>query len=87
MKMHAIGNLIKKIKGEDPPPFTPEFTFLMKNLENTKLEISELNTNINFVTDPVLLNQMIFQLKAAETRYRYWYRLAKEMKVTEHEQD
>ena len=86
MKLHAINSIIKKIKGEDPPLFAEEYTFLMKNLENTKLEISELNSNINFITDPILLNQMIFQLKAAETRYRYWYRLAKEMKVTGKEQ-
>lgn len=80
-----IHEFINKIKGEDPPPYSSEYRYLMKNLESTKVEISDLNANINFITDPILLNQLIFQLKAAEMRYRYWYRLAKEMKISANE--
>lgn len=56
---------------------------LIKNLDETKEELRELNQSLNYVTDPILLNQLIFQIKAAEVRYRYWYCVAKETKNKE----
>ena len=51
---------------------------ILKNMELTKYEISELDSKLNFVTDIILMNQLIYQRKAAEMKYRYWYKLAKE---------
>ena len=48
-------------------------------MELTKYEISELDSKLNFVTDIILMNQLIYQRKAAEMKYRYWYKLAKEV--------
>ena len=61
---------------------TEEYITLLKNLENTKYEISGLDDALNYVTDPILLNQIIFQRKAAQMRYRYWYKLMREMKIS-----
>lgn len=58
------------------------FNTLRKNLEKTKYEIADLDATLDHVTDPILLSQIIFQRKAAEMRYRYWYKLAKEMKTS-----
>lgn len=62
---------------------SPEVLELIKNLDETKEELRELNQSLNYVTDPILLNQLIFQIKAAEVRYRYWYCVAKKTKNKE----
>ena len=51
---------------------------VMGNIKQIKKELYQLHNNINFITDPVLMDQMIFQIKAAEVQYRYWYKLARE---------
>lgn len=56
-----------------------KYKTILKNMEHTKYEISELDAKLNFVTDTILMNQLIFQRKAAEMKYRYWYKLAKEI--------
>ena len=55
---------------------------IINNLKNTKQELDSLNHNISYITDPILLNQMIFQLRAAEVRYQYWFCMAKEMNIS-----
>ena len=72
---------IKKALGKEKM-YTSEYTTLMKQLNDTKSEISDLNSSINYVTEPILLNQLIFQLKSAEMRYRYWFRLARDMDIS-----
>lgn len=56
-----------------------EYSTLLKSLDETKAEIIHLNSTLNFVTDPILLNQLIFQIKAAEVRYQYWFLIARNM--------
>lgn len=68
----------RKFKGEGKTVNSSEWDYLIKNLNDAKKEMSELNKSIDYATDPILLNQLIFQLKATEMRYRYWYKLAKE---------
>lgn len=55
---------------------------IIDNLKTTKNELDSLSHNIDYITDPILLNQLIFQLKAAEVRYQYWFCMAKEMNLT-----
>ena len=57
-----------------------EYKKLIENLDSTKEELAELNQSLRFVTDPILINQLIFQINAAEVRYRYWFCLARNSK-------
>lgn len=59
----------------------PEHMELLKNLDETKTELNQLNQSLNYITDPILLNQLIFQIKAAEVRYQYWFCMARQMKL------
>jgi len=54
---------------------------IISHLKETKYELDSLTKNIDYVTDPILLNQLIFQLKAAEVRYQYWFCMAKEQNI------
>ncbi len=71
---------VKKNKIREKNTIEKEYMQLIENLKSTQLEISNLDATVDFVTEPILLNQIIFQRKAAEMRYRYWYKLAREMK-------
>lgn len=51
--------------------------YIIENIEITKNEIFRLNQILNNITDCVLIDQFIFELKANEEKCRYWYRLAK----------
>lgn len=53
---------------------------IMNNLENTKYEISQLDVCLDYITDTMIMNQVIYERKAAEMRYRYWFKLAREKK-------
>ncbi len=74
-----MGGFLKKKNNRIITTDIDSYETLMKNLEATKYEISDLDATLDYVTDPILLNQIIFQRKAAEMRYRYWYKLAREM--------
>ena len=56
------------------------FEAIMNNLENTRYEISQLDVCLDYITDTMLMNQVIYERKAAEMRYRYWFKLAREKK-------
>ncbi len=58
-----------------------KYKSIIKNLERTKYEISEIDLKLNYVTDAILMNQLIYQRKASEMKYRYWYKLAKEHNI------
>lgn len=68
-------NILKRID--------PEVRGILKNLEATKEELDMLNQSLKFITDPILINQIIFQIKATEMRYRYWFYLARNTKKSE----
>lgn len=65
-----------RLIGQASPPTEPRI--IQSNIKAIKKELETLNNNLNFITDPVLLDQMIFQIKAAEVRYQYWYKLGRE---------
>lgn len=69
VKDYAKINILKKTD--------PEYTGILENLDSTKEELDMLNQSLNYITDPILVNQIIFQIKAAEVRYRYWFYLAR----------
>ena len=70
----------KKVSTEDSNIASYSIEAIMENLENTRYEISQLDVSLDYITEPMLMNQVIFQRKAAEMRYRYWFKLAREKK-------
>ena len=80
-----LSNIVNRFKGEEIKE--NEMQQLKRNLEITKIEISEINDSLNFITDPILMNQQIYQLKAAQMRYRYWFKMAKELRIKEIKND
>lgn len=84
---------VNKIKDFTKQSFLPvsrlssEARTLLKNLDETKKELSLLSDNLNYVTDPILLNYLIFQIKAAEVRYQYWFCMARDMNLKYPEED
>ena len=81
IRLSQIKDIAKKNVLEEKQ--SAEVLDLIRNLDETKEELRELNQSLNYVTDPILLNQLIFQIKAAEVRYRYWYRTARTIKNKE----
>lgn len=69
VKDYAKINILKKAD--------PEYRGILENLDSTKEELDMLNQSLNYITDPILVNQVIFQIKATEVRYRYWFYLAR----------
>ena len=55
---------------------------IVNNLKEIKSELDILYHNLDYVTDPILLNQLIFQLKATEVRYQYWFCMAKHLNIS-----
>ncbi len=55
---------------------------IVNNLKEIKAELDILYHNLDYVTDPILLNQLIFQLKATEVRYQYWFCMAKDLNIS-----
>ncbi len=65
-----------------PVPESARGRVIINHLKQTKAELESLNKNIDYVTDPILLNQLIFQLKAAEVRYEYWFCMARDLSIS-----
>lgn len=55
----------------------PEYERILKNLDSAKEELEVLKQNLNYITNPMLINQVIFEIKAAEIKYRYWFYIAR----------
>ena len=82
MKKLALSRIKDKSKENMLLEYTKdaEYKKLIENLDSTKEELAELNQSLRFITDPILINQLIFQINAAEVRYRYWFCLARNTK-------
>lgn len=82
MKKLALSRIKDKSKENMLLEYTKdsEYKKLIENLDSTKEELAELNQSLRFITDPILINQLIFQINAAEVRYRYWFCLARNAK-------
>jgi len=70
------------IKNLNTSQLSKESKKIIDNLKSTKEELESLSQSIDYITEPILLNQLIFQLKAAEARYQYWFCIAKELNLT-----
>ena len=54
---------------------------LLAAITDAKQELDNAAININFVSDPMLLDHYTFKVKAAEARYRYLMCQAREMGI------
>lgn len=52
---------------------------LISAIAAAKSELDEVSVNINFVSDPLLIDHYTYRLKAAEVRYRYLMCQAREL--------
>lgn len=52
--------------------------FIVKSFEETKGEIDRLRTSFNFVSDPKLVESIIYKERDAVARYEYLLRQARE---------
>ncbi|NLY44013.1 MAG: YaaL family protein [Clostridiaceae bacterium] len=54
---------------------------LLKNLRQAKRDLEIASANFEFVADKDLVDYYIYQMKAAETKYQYLIRKAKEKNI------
>lgn len=54
---------------------------LLQNLKQAKRDLDIASANFEFVNDEGLVDYYIYQMKAAETRYQYLIRKAKEKNI------
>ena len=54
-----------------------EETLLLAQLANAKKNADNLARVIDFVNDPLILEDLIYKLKAAQTRFRYFLQKAR----------
>lgn len=82
--MLIFNNLKQKFNdvSGDSSDNSTESKAIINNLKKTKAELDILYHNLDYVTDPILMNQLIFQLKATEVRYQYWFCMAKDLNIT-----
>lgn len=55
--------------------------FIIKSVEETKCEIERLRNNFDFISDPKLIESLIYKERDAMARYEYLLGQAKEKRI------
>ncbi len=63
---------------KETPQHRKERLEILQELKNAKLELKRLNEIFNFSSNNLQSDRLIFQIKAAEMKYRYFCNLARE---------
>ncbi len=63
------------------PSLTPEEREIIDSLKRLQREIDAINNNLNFITDPTLIDSYIYQMKAVKIRYQYYLNQCKEREL------
>ena len=58
---------------------------LIHSIAKTRLELEVANQNFSYVTEPMLVDMYAYQIKAAQAKYRYLLKLAREMGIEQRE--
>jgi|GEM_PF-1899432 len=58
---------------------------LIHNIAKTRLELEVANQNFSYVVEPMLVDMYVYQIKAAQAKYRYLLKLAREMGIEQRE--
>lgn len=67
-------NKFKQEKAED----NPEREEIIKTVDNLKNELEQVHCRLNYTTEPLLIDSIIYEMKAIQKRYEYYIRLCKE---------
>jgi len=51
---------------------------IVRNLEALKLELDETHANLDYITDPILIDSCIYEILSINMRYKYYIKLCKE---------
>ena len=49
----------------------PQYTLLLKDLYKTRSELASAYSNLEYMTDPDLIDYYIYQVKAAQMRHKF----------------
>ena len=74
-----------RILKEEKKRMEKDKTELLDAIADAKSELDTAVRNMNFVSDPMLLDHYTFRVKAAEARYRYLMCQAREMGLENNE--
>ena len=68
--------------GEGPSkkegPLTEEDLYIVTNADRLKKELDFLHNRFNEATDPFLVDSLIYEIQAAQLRYKFYLELCKE---------
>ena len=53
------------------PKVNPQYTLLLKDLYRTRNELAAAYSNLEYMTDPDLIDYYIYQVKAAQMRHKF----------------
>ena len=56
---------------EQPPKVNPQYTLLVHDLYKTRTELANAYSNLEYMTDPDLIDYYIYQVKAAQMRHKF----------------
>lgn len=59
-----------------------ELIYIIDNIEEIKSEINRLNRLLDNISDLILTNQIIYEIKANEEKCRYLYKVAKDNNIS-----
>lgn len=56
---------------EQTPKVNPQYTVLINDLYKTRSELANAYSNLEYMTDPDLIDYYIYQVKAAQMRHKF----------------
>ena len=71
----------RKIKAQQDASLLSEEREIIEILEDLKQKLNLLYSQLNFVTDPALIDSYIYDIKAANSRYTYYLNRCKEKQI------
>lgn len=51
---------------------------IIKAVDSLKEELNQVHCRLNYTTEPLLIDSIIYEMKALQKRYEYYIRLCKE---------
>ena len=63
----------------------PQYTLLLKDLYKTRSELANAYSNLEYMTDPDLIDYYIYQVKAAQMRHKFLLTKVKQFEDEDHQ--
>ena len=77
----VLHKIFGKCKNQKKERLSKEDINILDNLKILKLDLDYLYDNLNFVTDPVLIDSFIYEIKAKNMRYKFYLDLCKKRRI------